>query len=196
MYIYYFNTEQANFINLVQKKKYYLDYFNYKIYKHNITQINGSNKIKISVQSLKYHYNINILFYLVLNWDNTGYNPYEVISGEKNFSGIKKIIFEDNGQSEIIEYETEIDYDFQNKNISSFIVPLERETNIIRTEYITGKYFDFIYYPKKTYIYFIIGGSCLFVIIIVIIVIIIIYKKKKKKSVEGKQDFQGGALLK
>ena len=196
MYIYYFYTKGTNFINLVEKKKYYLDYYDYKINKHNITQINGTNKIKLLVQSLKYHYNINILFYLVINWDNTGYNPYEVISGEKKISSIKTIVFEDFGQSEIIEYETEIDYDFEMNNISSFIVPIEKETNLIRTEYITGKYFDFSYYPKKTYIYYyIIGGSCLFVVIIVIIIVIIIIYKKKKKNTEGKQDFNVSYLL-
>ena len=194
IYINYFDTKHTNFINLVPKQKYYLDYFNHETKQHNISQIEGTNKIKVTVQSLKYYYNINILFYLVLNWENTGYNPYEVISGDKNYSDIKIIIFEDNGKSEIIEYEAEIDVDFKHQNISNFIVPIEKETNIIRTEYITERYFDFIYHSNKAYIYFIIGGACLLVIIIAII-IIIIYKKKKKKKVEEELNIHGPALL-
>ena len=110
---------------------------------------------------------------------------------------MKVFIFEDNGQNEIIEYEAEIDIDFGKQNITNFIVPVEKETKIIRTEYITKNYVHFTYHSKKNYTYYIIGGCGALLISIVIIIIISVYKmkKKKKNNNENNQDFQGSSLL-
>ena len=195
MYINYFGTRYNNYINLVPRKIYYLDYFSYKIKQHNITQKYEENKIKITLESLKYYYKLDFLFYLILNDEDVDYNPYVIISGQRNSSDMKVFIFEDNGQNEIIEYEAEIDIDFGKQNITNFIVPVDKETKIIRTEYITKNYVHFTYHPKKNYTYYIIGGCGALLIIIVIIIIISIYKKKKKNNNENNQDFHGSSLL-
>ena len=132
-----FNTENNNYINIVPQNDYLLYFKNneIKIY-HNITQIEGSNKIKINGTSLSYYnYPKKYKYYLFINIILDYYTIFQIISGDKEPDASKKeklINFEDFNNNESFEYTTEIDMELNSNSINDdFIVPVNIEDNFI-----------------------------------------------------------------
>ena len=192
--IYY--TNSISYINIVPRKEYYftrsLDLIKVQ---HNIAQI-GESKIRINITSYAYYdYPNKYIYYVLFNIPhNYHQSEFEIISGKKkaNESSYEKmIIIEDDGTNESIIQEEVIDTQLYEGGNNYFIIPVDKNNNLINFKVDIKGYFSYHNKPKQpnqqnsessSYIYYIIGGTLFGIIILVIFIVLMIKKKHNKMN--------------
>ena len=191
-YINIYNTDSESFLNIAPHNKYNL-YFSHMLFNHNITQIEGTNKIKINMTSVSFNnFPKKYKYYIFINMLDDMKIIYSLISefGKPDSSLQQKLVIlnEDNGTNKIIEYESEINTKLGETN-KDFILPIIAENNLIEFDGISRNLFNFNYIPEPenkaaTYIYYIIGAVCFLIIIVIIIVVRCTKNNKKQNAID------------
>ena len=204
LFINYFDSDINNYINLIPKREYDFDNMNKNNYVSDINyvkQVGGKNKIEINASSLAYNnYPNKYNYYLFLNINCTNLtnlyeNIFKYISGFKKQDSSKKekiIIFEDDGSQERIIYETDIAKEDLHSEIndsdnSYFIIPVNKNNNLIEYYGYFNIHFNFIYIENKSkvsYLPYYIAAGIIAAFIIIAVIIIVVYKRKKNKNKE------------
>jgi len=155
--------------------------------KMNISQIEGKNKLKITINSYSYYLEQPFKYYLFINAPNDLVYIYSIINKFKNLEQNQiMMILDDNGEKEIFEYEFEInDNLYEGKNTSlenkAFFVPSTKEGILAYTDLdYNCYYFKYIKYNNKSNtiaidIFIVIG------VLIIIIIIALLYLRRRKK---------------
>ena len=172
-YINFYSTDDIGFINFIPRKDYFYKYSSPFELINEIKQIERTNKYKINITSLSYQFYPNIFkYHLLINIDSI-LDAYQIITEQKNvdLKKQKMIVLDDDGLKETIEYDVDLNIELSKDN-KMIIVPIEKENNLIETNY---KYYAFSYLGKpesflsKYLLYFIIGGIALLLIFAIII---------------------------
>ena len=196
-YINYYDTSDTGFINFIIKNEFiFKNKYNNQQFNPEISQIKGTNKLKIKMNSLSY-YDSNIYnYYFIINIDDKIPIIYSVIFDHKRLDASQKqqmIIVEDDGTKEIVEYEIKIDIELYNNPSDNImvVVPVQKEINIINFECISKNSFSYIIpntisknYENNSFSNFlyILGGIILIILIIIVIIVIIFFLKKNKNT--------------
>ena len=161
-----------------------------------VQQIEGTNKIKIKMNSLSYILFPNIIkYFLIINARDDIYNIYSIITGKKEVNNSNcelMTIIEDNGTNEKLDFNIEINIKliedgFRKNNI--YIVPVNIKNNIVEKKYL--KNIDFYYInvdPKRSENENKGAGTLLIVVIIIVSILLIIailfFILRKKKILD------------
>ena len=186
MYINYYSlNDSEGYINIFEEtnQKIYMDDHPIKL-NPTIIQIDGTNKINITMNSLAYVlYPNEIKYYFLINSGSQYIDMYSLIEEQKK---INKDIFievkEDGGHNKTLKYEIEIDKKLRNNN-SIYIVPVNKKNNFVHNNYITYMSFNFEYHSNgktKIWLIIIIIISSL-LIILAILIIYYLFKRRKKE---------------
>ena len=186
MYINYYSlNDSEGYINIFEEtnQKIYMDDHPIKL-NPTIIQIDGTNKINITMNSLAYVlYPNEIKYYFLINSGSQYIDMYSLIEEQKK---INKDIFievkEDGGHKKTLKYEIEIDKKLRNNN-SIYIVPVNKKNNFVHNNYITYMSFNFEYHSNgktKIWLIIIIIISSL-LIILAILIIYYLFKRRKKE---------------
>ena len=191
LFINYFDSDINNYINFVPHKEYDFNLINISnnnmIIYYNIEQIEITNKIRINATSLSYlYYPFKFKYYVFINIDFLNYTVFQFISDDVKPDKSKKqkiIIFDDEGTNKNIIYEAELGDEINTGIIynSYYIIPVNKENNLIVYNMYYYKNFHFLYI-EKSYIPYYVAGSIIILMIIFAIIILIIYKRKKNNT--------------
>ena len=192
---------------------YYISTFN--SYIHNISQIEGTNKLKVTIKSMSNIDYPNIYKYYLLinlNYHSNSSAYYQVVYNQKIINSSKKqalFIVEDDGLNEFFECEIEVNIGLNEYSSNSMsLIALRKEDNLIIYTY-KEEIFVYKNIPKNiddddvdddddsNAIYFIIGGGVLLIIIILIVVLIVLRRRKKNNiDINDKNNSLGEGLYK
>ena len=151
--LFYSSSTKENYINIFEKN-YYMSYYYAKDFELNIIveQVDEKNKLKIKMNSLSNYLYPSLVKYIICIDCSLNHFMDALLgknSEEKKF--IKTV--EDNGLSEKIELEIEIDIDLKNGTHYFKVLPIFKESNIIKSDYIqetkkvvdqSNNYYDYI----------------------------------------------------
>jgi len=191
-YVNFYSTDDIGFINFIPRKDYFYKYNSPHELINEIKQIEGTNKFKINITSLSYIFYPNLFkYHLLVNIDSI-LDAYQIITEQKNVDSKKQkmIVLDDDGLKETIEYEVDLNIELS-KNNKLISVPIEKENNLIETNY---KYYRFSYLAKtesfssKYLIYIIIGGIALLLIIAIIIFFLLRHLRNKNTKKEPTEE--------
>ena len=205
-FINYYNTEFDVYINIASSKDYFFKNKYYYIQlQPEIKQIKDSNKIKIKMNSLSYHFYPNQYKYVFITNLDTSFSLNLILpflcGKQKPDKSLKQtmITIEDDGKNEIFEKEIkldiEVDESFSYNTMT--ITPVIKNYNLVDFYFGKSFYYDFIYQSKKKN--WVVALVISLVVIALIIIGLIIYFIKRKKntsqnSIENIDNIENNAL--
>jgi len=188
-YLNYYNTNPSDsYLKFIPNNEFI---YSEKVYneliiraKMNISQIEGKNRLKITINSFSYYLEQPFKYYLFINTPNDLVYINSIINKIK-ILGQNQIMMtlDDNGEKEKFEYDIEINDNLdEGKNtsleIKAFFVPATKEGIIEYAGNYQYYYFKYIKYDNKSNTIAIVFGV---LIIIVIIIIVLLYLRRRKK---------------
>ena len=205
-FINYYNTEFDVYINIASSKDYFFkNQYEYIQLQPEIKQIKDSNKIKIKMNSLSYHFYPNQYKYVFITNLDISFNLNLILpflyGKQKPDKSLKQtmITIEDDGKNEILEKEIkldiEVDESFSYNTMT--ITPVIKNYNLVDFYFGKSFYYDFIYQSKKKN--WVVALVISLVVIALIIIGLIIYFIKRKKntsqnSIENIDNIENNAL--
>ena len=201
---YYINVAKSQEFILKENKSYELN--------AEINQVNNTNKLKITLNSLSYYYSpLKYKYYLIINSnDDTILDIASIISGHRKLDTLKNqtiITIEEDSKNikKVFEKEVDIKMKLNNDSNTMIIVPAIQENNLLDFYSREKCDFNFSYIEEdnngdnnneennnnsegeggKSYLLYVIIGVIIVLIIIIIIIIFIIKRKQKKQSIDN-----------